>query len=591
MNQKTYSAMRRVLFGCAVLSVTAAMISGCHSGSGGGTASAATVSGSIENVAITDAQLPVEVLQNGGTHQFGVKLRVGGVDNIQPHTQTWSLANTSIGSINNSGVFTATTVTGSSNITVDGTYNGQTFSKTFNNAVRVTNQLSNVVVELDQATRTVALGDSSIIRVFVTPAGGTKQELTAQQFFLSLSNTAIGTVSGFVFTANQTNGVSDLIVDINNYNGSAIQRTFANAITTGTGGSSGGTGGPHFTSISVSNPAGTATAGQAHGLSVSAQRSDNSPTNSEDVLWQINDVNQLENRVASVDAAGRMFFANTNSLNVGVLALGKGPKNGDAVEQWSQTTRSSVVNVSSGSNQPPSNTLVMMGLPAFGMVGEHLGSFRIINPVTGADVTDQATITFSPTDIVQRVMDENNQDRALEVIKPGLVTIAYTITGKSGEFKFRGTTFNPNVQQRNGMDVIDTHVRAGQPYKTFANPNQRRMPVLVNLDQCPSKANPALFLFGNNIDGTTPTAPKRRFTDEGIEWALFEIVYADSTGTFSTGNFQYVGNATNPINTGAGSNDYCNNKNLSASQSSGSENFRWNVTRDGNFRRDRVVTD
>lgn len=590
MNQKTYSAIRRTLFGLAVLSVAGAVVSGCHSGSGGGTASAATVSGSIESVALTDAQLPVEVLQNGGTHQFGVKLRVGGVNDLSPDTQSWTLSNSSVGSINNGGLFTATSVTGQSNLTVSGTYNGQSFSQSFNNAVKVTNQVSNVVIELDQATRTVPLSDSSTIRVYATQNGGNKQELTAQQFFLSLSNTAIGTVSGPVFTANQTNGVSDLIVDINNINGSAIQVTFSSAITTGTGGSGGGTSGPHFTSITLSS-AGTATAGQAMPLSISAQRSNNTTTtNAEDVLLQLNDPNQLENGIASVDAAGRMFFANTNSLNVGVVALGRGPKNGDAIEQWSQTTKSAVINVSSGGTAAPNNVLIMTHLPAYGMVGEHLG-FRVIDPTNGSDVTDQATYSFSPTDIVTRVVDENNANRALEVIKPGLATITFTNGGKTGEFKFRGTTFNPNQQQRNSKDVIDTHVRAGQPYKTFGSPNERRMPVLVNLDQCPSKANPALFRLDNNIQGTTPTPPIRRFTDEGVEWALFEIVYPDTTGTFSTGNFQYVGNATNPINTGAGSNDFCQNKNQSASQSSASDNFRWNVTRDANFRRDRVVTD
>lgn len=229
---------------------------------------------------------------------------------FSPSNVTVSQNTTASGVLGSNLIFAANATAGSADVTITSVQT-PSVSKTFTISVVA----STYTIILDPPTRTVPVGDTSTIAISVNQ-NGTVHPLNSSQYSLSLGNPAIGSVSGPIFTASQTAGVSDLTVNVTNFNGVAKSETFTAAITVDDGSQPG----QLVQSLVVSVPAGTLPGpGQSFSMDLSGTVVGGAPlTDRRLVLW---DVFQGQ---AVVDRDGNVTCARSGE-QINVRARARGP--------------------------------------------------------------------------------------------------------------------------------------------------------------------------------------------------------------------------------------------------------------------------
>jgi hypothetical protein len=208
---------------------------------------------------------------------------------------TVSQTTTTSGVLNANLVFSANTTVGSTDVTIASAQTPNV-SKSFT----ITVAASTYTIILDPPTRTVFVGNSSNIPISVSQ-NGTTHVLNSSQYSLSLGNPVVGSISGPIFTASQTAGVSDLTVNVINFNGVAKSETFTAAITVDDGSQPG----QLVQSLVISVPAGALPGpGQSFLMNMTGTVVGGAPlTDRKLVLWDVVEGQALVDREGNVTCA------------------------------------------------------------------------------------------------------------------------------------------------------------------------------------------------------------------------------------------------------------------------------------------------
>lgn len=386
----------------------------------------------------------------------------------------------------------------------------------------------------------------------------TNSELTVSSF----NNGTVGSVTQsngqVTLYTTGTTGSGVLTVTVSKNGANVTQTMNVDVVTVLTNpqpssGSGGGNPGTVFTTLTISGPGSNPNAGVPTQMSVSGSTSDPAVIN-----WSFVNRSTLDNRDGVVGADGKVTAAKAN-VSLQTMAFGLGPavnltstntspSGGTWTVYGNRPTISNTVTVTSTGTSP---TGLILFAPGFMSVGERY-QFMVKDLDNGNDVSLNATLAISDTNIVTTTNNSSGQPLVLVAKKDGVATLTATFGVKTFVHKIRVGVGNPMISQFNGQGWYDQFDRDGMPYVDPANSSQRILPRLFNLSKIThnTSATPVYlgFPIGTNINGSTATTLSV-FTDTaGTVWGLYLQTYPDGSGSYDLEPNQYV-RTTNPINT------------------------------------------